>query len=416
MSTQMYRVSVELHQTASFGRGQERAYLTRTAPVIPGATIRGALAAAWRREGWPSDASFAETFDGDVRFSPLVPRDMRLQPLSVYACKYHDVGAGHPAQTDLAFESGGFIPDDCGSRGERLKGGYLPSPGSRGIRTASSTRISRRTQTAQASNLFTREGHPPSTVFTGHIIGDPALVDRLCDVHDIVVGGRRSVMGGAGMTIERGAGPLSLPDSPRGEVVIRAISPTILVDAAGRPATALAPSLGEMGLRVDPRRVWDDRLTADGTGGWHAASGLPKPAELAIVAGATAVLLDPDPSRLQTLLEAGLGLRRAEGYGWFEVATAPAAPQAPRMEAHRSSGVMQEIRDLNLTPRQSSWLADQIRDTVFGASERAALLISRPAARDISLDQKTKIGALLVTMPDIIRTAVALRVEREAGQ
>lgn len=413
MSTQLYRVSVELHQTASFGRGQERAHLTRTAPIIPGATIRGALAAAWRREGWPSDTTFAETFDGAVRFSPLVPETMRLQPLSVFACKYHDAGASHPAQTDLAFEPGGFRPADCGSRSEGLKGGYLPTPGSQALRTASSTRISRRTQTAHASNLFTREGHPPSTVFTGHIIGDPALVDKLGDLHDVVVGGRRSVMGAAGVAIERYEGPMA-PDSQGGEVVVRAISPTILVDAAGRPSTALAPALEDLGLTVDPRRVWDDRMTTDGTGGWHAASGLPKPAELALVAGATAVLLDPDPVSLRALLETGLGLRRAEGFGWFEVAPGPGAPPASRVGPEGSSGVMQEIRDLKLTARQAHWLADQIRDTVYGATERADRLIARPAARDISDDQKAKIKTVLVTMPDSIRTAVVLRVEREA--
>ena len=57
-------------------------------------------------------------------------------------------------------------------------------------------------------------------------------------------------------------------------------------------------------------------------GGWHAASGLPKPADATLVAGSVFVLRPSgavDAATLAGLVSNGLGLRRVEGFGVVDV-------------------------------------------------------------------------------------------------
>ncbi|MFB9733445.1 type III-B CRISPR module-associated Cmr3 family protein [Ornithinimicrobium kibberense] len=123
-------------------------------------------------------------------------------------------------------------------------------------------------------------------------------------------------------TIELTAGPAPtlerVPGSDR-QAILRLASPGVFVDQFGRPApvpdTAELEDLLQAEVRLtnpwsDPR--WDVH------GGWHAASGLPKPEERVVAAGTTYLVRTAQPltdTALQTLAMQGLGLRRHEGYG-----------------------------------------------------------------------------------------------------
>lgn len=92
-------------------------------------------------------------------------------------------------------------------------------------------------------------------------------------------------------------------------------------DEHGRGLTIVAAATGEgnRGISGDASsRVVKSWARWEQAGGWHAASGLPKPQELTVTAGSP-FLIHPertvDDSALQRLGARGLGLRRHEGFG-----------------------------------------------------------------------------------------------------
>jgi len=74
---------------------------------------------------------------------------------------------------------------------------------------------------------------------------------------------------------------------------------------------------------VEEARCWTRPIRV---GGWHAASGLPKPTELAMELGSVLVLRfreQPGPGSLQRLAREGVGLRRIEGFGSVQLNPPP---------------------------------------------------------------------------------------------
>ena len=67
-----WRVTVTSEQTIVIGTGATRAFHTPSLGYIPGSTLRGALATAWRIRYGDPDSVFQETFDHSVRFGPLL--------------------------------------------------------------------------------------------------------------------------------------------------------------------------------------------------------------------------------------------------------------------------------------------------------------------------------------------------------
>lgn len=308
------QVTVTSEQRTSFGTGGERAYLTHTHPFLPGSVLRGALAAAWLKDA-ASDADFELIFERG-RFGPALPQGVDVEPQSVGKCKYHR-DPSHAEYIDFAFEADPEAAKKakCAAR-ENLKGNFTR----KNLVTRAATAIEPRKNTAAQSQLFSREMIEKGTTFVGHVVlPDKAADARLAQLERAFFGGRGSILGRCRVSwkqIQTLPGTEQLKAAQR--VVIRTLSPTILVDDAGLPSTDLRAAIKEI-AGTDPSSVWADRVESGLAGGWHSASGMPKPSEIAIAPGAVAVLDSVDPDQVRRLLDHGLGVRRNEGYGWVEV-------------------------------------------------------------------------------------------------
>lgn len=386
-------VSLTSNQRISLGTGGQRAFLTRTFPLIPGSVLRGALAAAWLREHGNAQP-FSAVMENS-RFGPLLPEGVDIAPQSVWSCKYHGSQSDCEHFQDRAF---GENETTCGTA-EPLKGGYRSNLIPRAV-TATALEPGR--HVAKKQHLFSRETLPATTTFQGHIyVPDSLETDTLCSLTRVFVGGRTSIMGRSAITIrKRDDSPYELTLNPDvDEVVLRTLSPTILVDDAGLPSTNLRGALEAVGLTV--KESWPVRVEPDSCGGWHAASGLPKPSEIAVAAGAT-VKVEMTGS-VSKVLAHGIGLRRAEGYGWLIPAGKPWRPPAPphlsdlaSQGNHLSNKWAEEVAALQLTPGQEAWLARQLRyfepddaaeDSEF--QDRMEKVLAEPAAKALTKIQKS---------------------------
>jgi CRISPR-associated protein Csx10 len=102
------------------------------------------------------------------------------------------------------------------------------------------------------------------------------------------------------------------------QVVLRLLSPGLFVDAAGRPVADPDPDELHAVLGVAEVQVERHWVRWVQVGGWHVASGLPKPVEHAVSAGSVYLIrCTPAPAEagLRRLADQGVGLRRAEGFG-----------------------------------------------------------------------------------------------------
>lgn len=416
-----FGVAVSSRQRVSLGKGGERAYLTTSHPVIPGSVIRGALAAAWTTMGGPRDREFRNVFER-ARFSPLLPTGVRVAGQSVRICKYHSA-AGHARHHDEAFE-GTLSADDQGCRGrERCNGGYLTHDlGQPAFVTLTSTALIPRQHVASTGQLFSREAIEKGTRFSGYIVlPDDTPDTRLRTLTTLFIGGRSSVLGRCDISFTALPGA-PLPAMDADSVVVRTLSPSLLVDDVGAPTTDLLAALQRAGL--DVRKVWAHRVEAGSAGGWHAASGLPKPAEIALAPGATAVLRSPDQAVLSRLLDRGIGLRRSEGYGWLEVVApqhpgpttaTPGAPQAAAdTVAPPSSAWSDYVAATRLTSQQLQWVANLLRTQPAG-HDLTAEDLAEPGAGRLSTPQLSRVRETVRDVPQGDRNSLAFVMTRGAG-
>lgn len=172
---------------------------------------------------------------------------------------------------------------------------------------------------AREGLLYTRRRLRRQQEFRGHLTGDPADVDAVVALGSTLwLGGRRSTAGRATLRHDPTAAPAAPEWLDEHTLVLRLAAPGLFADRRCRPrpepsADELSAALGGVPARVTRRWVRWTQVT-----GWHAASGLPKPAEAAVAAGGTYLVQcdrAPDETALRTLAARGLGLRRAEGYG-----------------------------------------------------------------------------------------------------
>ncbi len=412
--TAWFTVTARALQPVSIGKTNAKAFLTRTEPLITGATLRGALAAWWlRRKG--QDATFRELFDGEVRFGPLIRDDCLLENLSVTACKYHQ-GDQHPRYFDRAFHTG--AQPVCGGVPEPLKGRIISrTGGGAGLAITTSTAINPSTGTALDAALYSRESNAKGATFTGSIVGDPALVGQLPTQVRLTFGGRCGVQGAADVSIK--ASPA--PAVPNGPVVVRSLSPIILVDAAGRPSVDLKAALEEQGFGFQGSNgVFAGRVTTEGAGGWHAASGLPKPTDLALARGSVTVL-DGDPAAVAKLLDRGIGIRRAEGFGFLELVTSAwsvddAAEPGVRSAGQEAGAGLARWRErlgaVDLDHAQRTWLANQLREVRQGQHAEVTARLGRPNVPATLLQpQREAAEDVLLNCPDAHRQALAAELE-----
>ncbi len=406
--TAWFTVTARALQPVSIGKTNAKAYLTRTEPLITGATLRGALAAWWLRRK-DQDATFRELFDGEVRFGPLIRDDCLLENLSVTACKYHQ-GDRHPRYFDRAFHTG--AQPVCGGLPEPLKGRIIARTGSSADLTMNtSTAINPSTGTALDAALYSRESNAKGAMFTGSIVGDASLVAELPTTERLTFGGRAGVQGAAEVTITVRPSP-TVPD---GRAVVRSLSPIILVDDAGRPSLDLKSALARHGVLAE--RVFAGRVTTEGAGGWHAASGLPKPTDLAVARGSVAVLTG-DRVAVTKLLDHGVGIRRAEGFGFLELVESAWAVDTAVTPKHQSAagGLDQwqaKLRKVALNAEQTRWLANQLREVGEGQHAEVNERLKRPGVpATLTESQRQAAENILVNGPQQHRTALARDLER----
>jgi CRISPR-associated protein Csx10 len=371
---------------------------------VPGSVWRGAVARAWLDRYGTTDQAFREVFDHRLRFGPLLAAGTDLRPLSVWSCKY---GPEHcdPWTWDAAFPPPADVPPSAGIRDghwERGRGEVVTAPAATGpMRVITTTAIAHEKGSAAPNRLFSRDAVETGTVFTGHVIGDDETLDMLAkalvEVERIEVGGRSSVLGSAVITA---AATSPDPVPTVGRVAVRTLSPTFLVDAAGRPSLDLVGALRAAGVQGTVTPAWT-RPLVEGTGGFHAASRLPKPVDVGLAAGSTvAVDLAPgDAPALTQVIGHGLGLRQAEGFGWIRVDSVPWQP--PRAHATGSATTEsdfhqlgRQVRALALPPERLRWLASILREVLTDDNERTAVL-ERPGAQGLTDHQRAVISELL---------------------
>ena len=204
------------------------------------------------------------------------------------------------------------------------------------------------------------------------------------------MGSRRSVRGAATLKLHEdvAAEPVQ---TARGHVVLRLASPGIFVDAYGLPHHE--PDTAELAdlLGVDTVTVTNSWIRWTDVGGWHTASGLPKPTDRAVAAGCTYLLRCtprlPTDQALRILATRGVGLRRREGYGALYSAPAPPLGFAaftgavstlrPHVRLHpllreRSTrlrlGLPEDTRFASMLPHMPEHLADAVR-TVLSVTD-----------------------------------------------
>jgi len=312
-------IELTLQGDATFGAGLRGNSSVKSLRHIPGSVLRGAYAAAWiRRHGQPkSNSVFDKLFEGEIQFGPLFHGSPPL-PLSVKVHKRgHDDAMCHRAWWDTVLDEGEDLVEcpDCHGPLEMSKGEF---PDAAPVRNRTHVTLTS-SDTALDGALFTRQvvSAPEAMVFRGEIRGPLDLTEELIALETLRVGGRRTTVGAA--TVRQCPdGPDAAPQRLGDKLVLRLASPAVFVDGLGRrrqqPDEA---ALGDLlHTTVSIERWWTRWTTA--TGGWHIASGLPKPVDVAVAAGST-YLLNTDGTvsdeALKNLVQHGVGLRRHEGFG-----------------------------------------------------------------------------------------------------
>lgn len=399
----LLKVTAETTQDLALGAGTTRAFFSTSLHYIPGSTLRGAIAAAFRVAHGDGNPQFRELFDGSVRFGPMLAEGSDVANQSVRERKYPAASSG-PRFRDEAFSG-----DTTGFAGDYLKGEIRWARPN--TKVVTSTAIHPGRKTALESALFAQETHRRGTVFAGHIAGSPELLERLTSIDSVFIGARTSVMG----RVRLGFGDIAEVSIPadRRRVVLRTLSPTILIDGAGRSTGDLASLFPDNLVE----RVWGSRLIWEGVSGWHMASGLPKPGERALAPGTVIALDSPTEEQLRYFLGGGIGTRRAEGFGWLEIVPHAWTPpetksDAPVAEPERSDESWQR-----LNPQVRRWLAGHLKSGISskeegfeGALKRLRATATGKNIADVEWDEI--VVPMLRDTPGPQRNALASRLER----
>lgn len=409
-----HQLTITLEQGTHLSVSPHATSISDTLRYVPGGVVRGALAGAWiARHGRPQDCDkalrgdFKQLFGPEARYGYAFPITSGGQvdappPLSWYTHKYRANARCEDRIWDLAREDlPGETCEVCGSPYDRVKGG-------RGPRTYWDTGIGIGTSgTARRGELYSQEELVRDSEFTAAIDIPEEALPTLGELSTIRLGSGRTTRGRARVTVGEGVTtprvePEWLDADPRKprqrKLVLRLTSPAVLVDELGRPSRDPSPwelrqALGEETVRRVGRR-WVRWGTV---GGWHIASGLPKPDETIVEAGSTYVVEvnvppgGPDrelDDRVRALLLRGIGLRREEGFGALHLV-------APDPGTVRSPGAMEDTPvGWTVLARADRFHAGPgLRDEEFAKNLRALLspgVGAQTARRDL-LDKATYI-------------------------
>ncbi len=386
----MSELVLTLRQPTQVGDRARSDFVLGTHDYLPGTVVRGAFAAAWIAahgapvSGAPSRPRFLRLFEGGVRFGPLFC-GAQFMPLSVLGHKYQPGDRCAVVEYDRALKDDD--PErcpDCGSPLQQATG--LAEGGSR-VRRRTSVAITA-SGVARRGQLVTRDTLEAGLVFRGTLIASsPDLLDALAGIGPVRLGGRRTTHGLADAVIGAGPPPPSAQRRADGLLVLRLRSPGIFTDDHGRPLRDPGPAeLAE--VLGCPARVVRRWIRWHGVGGWHMASGLPKPAELAVAPGSTYLIETQQPvtdDALTALGRRGLGLRRHEGFG--DLAPPPVlrpGKLARDAEARRRKGLLEAVAPLRgvQVRRPELWGPLLARLAAHAGGDRAATeFLRRMAAR-----------------------------------
>ncbi|GAA4178222.1 hypothetical protein GCM10022251_82250 [Phytohabitans flavus] len=424
----MLQVTVTARQPLALGVSSEVSFFTDGHRFVPGSVLRGALAAAWIAEhgtpnGSGSTARFRALFDGQTRFGPLHPDGSTRIPLSVLSCKYPRDEVCAAAVVDRAFAPVVACPG-CGQRMQASKG-ELGLPADAEPRRVVRTSIDPQTMRAKEGELYGHDALPAGTRLTGTVFGTDSW---LAQPRTLRLGGRRSVGGAADYHATAAPAPAAPPTG--GTLVVRLESPAVFVDVAGRPRLDPDPDLDlPNGVRLDG--AWTRPMSWSG---WHAASRLPKPADVCAMPGSTYRLVG-EPATVdafaQRLLDDGIGLRRAEGFGIAQIATGPWRPPSAGdhtpAQARPAGGAHRRLRvllDLDLAARERAWLVGALRGlqveqhraqtTPGGSADVDAVLdalLAQPTAAGLTGRQREGIRTALADIdPATLRDLTTLAI------
>ncbi|MFC7343247.1 type III-B CRISPR module-associated Cmr3 family protein [Saccharopolyspora griseoalba] len=329
--TDCTRVTVTLDHEVVAGRNARADFRQDTYQHIPGSVLRGALAAVWIRERGTeitSSQSFLSAFEGDGSFGPLYSRTGYPVPLSVAVHKYAPGDDCQRRWWDRARGENATHCEQCSAPLEASKG-----------KPQESVELIKRTMSeldaggvAKDGQLFSQSAIAAKTRLSGWVFGDAVHGLAVGDEPIITVslGSRRSLRGQVRLTTAEEV-PEPLERRNDTDVVLRLASPAVFCDEFGFPVDT--PDLTELAnlLDVEVEPITDKWVRWDEAGGWHAASGLPKPTERAVAAGSTYLLRcdrAPTDDALRLLHARGIGLRRREGFGALYTAPEPVAEAA----------------------------------------------------------------------------------------
>jgi CRISPR-associated protein Csx10 len=287
---------------------------------IPGSAVRGAYAARWLAEHGDHQQSparrqaFIDLFERpEVRYGPLFAPGGKPASLAMLQHKYGAREDCTRRTWNVAVDPGADVGQcpDCGQE-LALSRGEID-----GVATSDRIRVALAdNETARPGQLHSREAIDAGIALSGYLRGDDPW---LATVTRLRIGGKRSTSGAVTVT----ATPLADPPVPTlladGQtIVIWLAGPAVFVDNFGRPLDR--PTDHELsdllGIDATVETAWARQTRV---GGWHLASGLPKPVEIAVQPGSTYRIRcrgSVPAEGLRRLAEIGLGLRRNEGFGW----------------------------------------------------------------------------------------------------
>lgn len=363
----MRNVTATASQGLAIGGPAEVGFDKSTLPYVPGSTLRGALAAAWIREHGLPDASnarrqdFLRLFERDVRYGPLFQEGTSVVPLSAVWCKYPRTESCEQWGIDAAVDGEARICPHCHNGIDVGKGEITNLRRRRVMRTELDPQ-----GRALDQHLFARHELTRGLRYVGTVAGHHPW---LLQPRDIWLGGKSSTSGRVLVEVSSAEVNPNVATSPRtdGALVIRFTSPAIVVDDFGRPRLDPLPEiLRALGVRTDAVTLSELWTRPARVGGWHAASGLPKPVEIAVAMGSVVVVRldgEPDADRVTRMAQQGVGLRRLEGFGQIEV-NPPAWRRAVRPlpeHAPAGGGVLAGVREASLLEKHEvvRWLLDR---------------------------------------------------------
>lgn len=380
----MLDITLEAEEPLSLGPMAAVGNVIDSLGAMPGSVLRGALAAAWIREhGTPitsrsAQNEFRQLFDGAIRYGPLNVEGSGLEPLDVLVCKYEETEGCRSFAVDLCHEPAVEQCTMCSGPVQPGRGRVV------GVDLGEDTRTQLdELERSRPGQLFTRRSIPAGALLRGQVSGDHPWLRT--PPNPVWVGGRRSVGGRARIQVSNSHGPGPVPRAD-GRVHIRLKAPGVFVDDAGRPTLGFPVREIEtiLGAKLHIEKEW---IRPTRVGGWHAASYLPKPGEIAVAAGA-AVIGKPvrslTPSALVSLAEIGLGLRRNEGFGWVEVNPQPWRPPPIRPPVEITvSPAVEVVASIPTNLRHR--VAQVLQETAL-ALEQGETLASPALSRDLSRD------------------------------